>query len=149
MHGPRHRLCVRKLTKLASIIDCSERHAQIQLPVVCGDDQMPEPDFAVIFGADEDYAGRLPTSEEAARVIEVADSSYERDSEEKLQIYAAAEIAQYLIVNLRNDTVEQYTDPDSSSKTFRTKATFNRGEKFSLRLADSKTLEMDVADVLP
>lgn len=59
MHGPIHRACVRKLTRLAAKTASVRSHAQVQLPIVCGTDQMPEPDFAVR-GTDDRYADRLP-----------------------------------------------------------------------------------------
>jgi hypothetical protein len=149
LHGPKHGLCVRRLTKLAAIIEGVERHVQIQLPVICGVDQMPEPDFAIIRGADEAYAERLPTASEALCVVEVADSSYERDSQEKLPVYAAAGLPQYFIVNLRNDTIEEYSDPDVGIALFRSKVTLSRGQSVTLKFGEDQTLNLPVTDILP
>src|ERR1700722_11253416 len=52
VHGARHRLAIRRLMALAARIESDSRHAQVQLPIICGVDQMPEPDFAVIKGTD-------------------------------------------------------------------------------------------------
>lgn len=151
MHGPRHRLCIRRLTKLAALIDTPDRHAQIQLPLVCGDEQMPEPDFAVIQGSDEAYSQRLPSAAGPSCVVEVADSSYERDSEEKLPVYAAAGMGQYLIVNLRNETVEHYADPDPDPKAaaYRSKSVFVRGQSVAILLGQAQTLDVTTDDLLP
>ena len=148
-HGPRHRLCIRRLTKLASAIDAPDSHAQVQLPLICGEEQMPEPDFAIIAGQDESFADKLPSASDATCVIEVADSSYERDLEQKGPIYAAASVPQYLIVNLRNGTVEQYTDADPVSRTYRTKLTFIAGQSVTLHLPGGSQLSVPVTELLP
>lgn len=149
MHGPKHRLCIRLLTSLAGKVQTATRFAQVQLPVICANDEMPEPDFAIIRGTDREYAERLPTGADTFMVAEVADSSLERDAEEKLSIYAAAGIPQYLIVNLRNLAIEQYTDPDAAAATYRTKATFSRGQNILLHGGPDGDIDVAVADLLP
>ena len=52
------------------------------------------------------YRQRLATAADAWCVVEVADSSYERDRGEKYRAYAAAGVEQYIIINLRNRTAE-------------------------------------------
>ena len=83
MHSPAHRKAVRRLTSLVAGIDTADRHVQIQSPIVCSTLQMPEPDFAVIRGSDDAYTDRLPGAADAFCVVEVADSSLERDRHEK------------------------------------------------------------------
>ncbi len=147
-HGPRHRKCVRQLAALAARIDSADRHAQSQLPIVCGDGEMPEPDFAVIRGTDDDYDDALPTAADAFSVIEVADSSLERDRDEKLPVYAAAGVPWYLIVNLRTDALQLYTDPDPRGQ-YRTAETLRRGDVLRLPIGGGLVLDLPVADVLP
>lgn len=148
VHGPKHRGCIRKLTLLASRIESPHHHGQVQLPVVCTEEHMPEPDFAVVRGTDRDYANRLPTASDVTMVIEAADSSLQRDREEKLPAYAAAGIAQYLILNLINDTVELYSDPDPELRDYRTRSTRERHETVSIVLP-SGVLEVGANELLP
>jgi hypothetical protein len=117
-HSPAHRYSVRRLTALSATIDSPERNVQVQLPIICGPRQMPEPDFAIIRGPDTDYADRLPTAADAPCVIEVADSSLERDRDEKLPKRVRAGVPQYVILNLRNRTAEVYTEPDRAAGTY-------------------------------
>src|SRR5438270_2859607 len=63
-HSPLHRKAVRLLTKLASRIDGPTRHLQIQSPISIPSDGEPEPDAAVILGADDAYTDRLPEARE-------------------------------------------------------------------------------------
>ena len=149
MHGTRHRACVRRLTSLAGRIETATRFAQIQCPIICGSNEMSEPDFALIRGTDADYATRLPTASDVIVIIEAADSSYERDSGEKLETYAFAGIPQYAIVNLRNSTIEEYGDVDSAAGAYRQKAIYSRDQTVILRGGINGNIPLLVADVLP
>ena len=148
-HSPLHRKAVRLLTKLAARIDSERRHLQIQLPISVPPDHEPEPDAAVILGADDAFTERLPTAAEAMCVIEVAHSSLSRDRESKLPIFAAGGVPQYLVVNLRANAVEIYADPDPAAGAYRTKATRVGGEVVALNLGAGETLEVAVNDILP
>jgi hypothetical protein len=148
MHGPKHRNCVRKLTLLAGRIESAKQHGQVQLPVICTQEHMPEPDFSAVRGSDLDYSDRLPTAADVTLVIEAADSSLDRDRGEKLPEYAAAGIPQYLILNLINNTVELYSDPDPELRDYRSRATRERHEAVTLALPMGP-YEVPAADLLP
>jgi Uma2 family endonuclease len=147
-HGPLHRLIVAILIKLAAKIDGPGRHMQIQLPVECPPYGDPEPDASIIHGQPWDYQQSNPSAEHCSCVIEVADSSLHRDQTDKLMTYAGAGIGQYIIINLEAMTAEVYTDPDRATESYRTKATFQRGDTVTLILPDGM-FELPVADVLP
>lgn len=89
-HGRRHRLAVRKLIALAARIDTPHRHLQVQLPIELGTGSTPEPDAAV---------------------IEVAESSLDRDRRTKSRIYARAGRRQYILVNLVQNHLEVFSNP--------------------------------------
>ena len=148
-HGPKHRLAVRLLTKLASRIDSARRHFQVQLPIRLTPFDEPEPDGAVVQGADRDFEERLPTAEDLACVIEIASSSLERDSEDKLRKYAAAGIVQYVIVNLRQDHVEVYSKPDRAGQTYAAKTIAAGTGVVHLNLGGGESLEVPAAEILP
>ena len=148
-HSPLHRVVVALLTKLAAKIDDATRHLQIQLPVVCPPDGEPEPDGAIVKGNPRDYAVRLPTSTDVSCVIEAAHSSLERDRDDKLAIYAAAGVVQYVIINLQNMTVEVYEEPDAAGSQYRTRATFERAEMVGLRLPDGGMIQIGAGEMLP
>jgi Uma2 family endonuclease len=149
MHGPKHGACIRKLTAFVPKVDGSERHAQVQLPIVCATDQMPEPDFAVVRGTDADYAEALPTAADTFMVLEAADSSLERDRDEKRLIYAAAGIAQYIILNLRGETALVSSEPDRSTATYAKTESVSKGDAISLRVGEGQYLSVPLADLLP
>lgn len=148
-HGKKHRKCVVRLTSLAARINGPTQHVQIQLPLVCGEDEAPEPDFAVIRGLPEDYDDGHPAGADSTCVVEVSDSSLERDADETLSIYAAAGVPQYVILNLRNRTAQVYVDPDSASATYRSPSVLAEGDDLHLALADGGRLTVRVRDLLP
>jgi Uma2 family endonuclease len=138
------------LTQLAFKISDAQRHMKIQSPIACPPDGAPEPDGSIIRATPRDYLTRLPGKGEVFCVIEVAHSSLGRDREDKLPIYAAAGIAQYLIINLYNETIEIYEGPDPADEQYRSKSTAVRGTTIQLRIGDSgETFSLDAAEMLP
>jgi hypothetical protein len=149
MHGPKHRLAVRRLIVLAGRVETPNFHGQVQLPIVCATDHMPEPDFSLIRGTDRDYASRLPSAADTFVVIEAADSSLYRDRMEKLPRYAAAGIPQYVIVNIETDSVENYLSPDVSKSTYAAPVILQRGQVLQLLLGPFGAVDVAVSDLLP
>ena len=88
-----------------------------QFPFIVGLWSVPEPDVAVLPGRLEDYEKEHPTS--AHLVVEVADSSLPQDRLTKSRIYAHAGVRNFWIVNLRNNSVEWYADPDPDARIYR------------------------------
>jgi Uma2 family endonuclease len=78
---------------------------------ITADDSEPEPDISIVRGSELDYLARHPGAADMALVIEVADSTLARDRVIKAQIYAAATVPVYWIINLVDDQVEVYSDP--------------------------------------
>jgi Uma2 family endonuclease len=148
-HSPLHVLVVSLISALASRINNERRHLKIQLPVACPPDGAPEPDGSIVRGTPRDYVDRLPGPHEVWCVIEVAHSSLERDREDKLPIYASAGIGQYIVINLQNNTIEQYNDPDPAAATYRTKSTITRGQNIRLSLGEGEWLDLQAGELLP
>jgi hypothetical protein len=146
-HGPAHRLAVRLLTRLAATIDSPFRHLQVQLPIQLSALNEPEPDGAVILGSDRDFGDHLPKASDVACIVEIAQSSLERDAGDKLPSYALAEIPQYVIVNLREGRVEVHADPVAGG--YRSRTIVGKGQKVRLNLGKGEWLEVDAGDMLP
>jgi Uma2 family endonuclease len=147
-HSPLHVLVVSLLTALAARIGCQRWHMKIQLPVRCPPDGEPEPDAAVVRGTPRDYIDRIPSAEDVSCVIEAAHSSLDKDRKDKLPIYAAAGIPQYVLINLRNESIEVYEGPDRAGEQYRSHHTVERGESFELRLPEG-TFAVGAAELLP
>lgn len=81
-----------------------------QKPVTLADGE-PEPDVCVVRGQPLGFPDRHPGPAEIELVVEVADTTLDRDRGIKLRTYARAGIAQYWIVNAEEMTIEIYTKP--------------------------------------
>jgi Uma2 family endonuclease len=80
----------------------------IQLP----QDGRPDPDITLFkFETPRD---RLPLPKDIYLVIEVSDSTLARDRDVKLELYARDGIVEYWIVNLEQNQLEVYRDPDGT-----------------------------------
>ncbi len=107
--GPRHLICVNKLTRyLNSQLDESIM-VNTQNPIRLTNFSEPEPDVSLI--KDAAQLTEVPTSEATILAIEVADSTLDRDRTIKQRIYANANIPEYWIINLPEDVVEVYRAP--------------------------------------
>jgi Uma2 family endonuclease len=121
---------------------------QIQQPITVGASE-PEPDLAVV--RMRDYRDRHPGPADIALLIEIADSSIETDRITKGEIYAAAGIREYWIVNLVDRCVEIHRDPVAAGSA---KATYPACEivpatgKLTLKLDGVALGDVDVASVI-
>jgi Uma2 family endonuclease len=148
MIGQDHRKCVERLSALRKLIDGDTRHVESQQPLVCAETHVPEPDFMVLRGILDQYTD-LPAAADAFCVIEVADSSYERDAGPKLRGYARAGVTQYVIIDLRNRTAEVYGDPDPQAGTAGPPTVITAGHPLSLRVGVEDYFAVLLSDVLP
>ncbi|MGH9321363.1 MAG: Uma2 family endonuclease [Vicinamibacteria bacterium] len=117
---------------------------QIQDPLLLpGVRSEPEPDIAVCSSPDPRDAGS-PTSR-ALLVIEVADTSLRFDREDKARVYATAGIPDYWIVNLVDDVVEVFREPEAGG--YRTRLVLKPSE--TLQPVSFPDLLIAVKDLLP
>jgi Uma2 family endonuclease len=83
---------------------------RVQNPLrIPANDSEPEPDVAWV--VEGNYSGRHPQPDEVLLLIEVAEHSLAFDRRTKLAIYAEAGIAEYWIVNLPDEQIETYREP--------------------------------------
>jgi Uma2 family endonuclease len=65
----------------------------------------------IIRGGETDYLNRHPGPEDVALVVEVSDTALNRDQTLKKQLYAAAAVPIYWVVNLPDSQIEVYSQP--------------------------------------
>ncbi|MGO9598954.1 MAG: Uma2 family endonuclease [Isosphaeraceae bacterium] len=80
-------------------------------PVRLPDFDEPEPDIAVVRGSRDLYRGRIPGPEDIALVVEVSETTVDRDRGPKLTAYARSGIDRHWIINLVSRQIEVYSDP--------------------------------------
>lgn len=82
-----------------------------QNPVELNHNSEPEPDLAILKYQNDLYTKSHPKPIDVVLIVEVADTSLEKDREIKLPLYAAAGIAEAWIVNLQDQQIEVSTQP--------------------------------------
>jgi Uma2 family endonuclease len=147
--GVRHNFVISALADLAPKINDARRHLRTQSTLVCSDTHAPIPDCVVVRGVRLEYRDRLPVASDAFCVVEVADSSHERDSGEKLQAYARAGVEQYVIINLRNRTAEIYIGPEVAAGAYAQPRIVLEDQILNLRVGDAEFYSVRLADLLP
>ena len=149
VEGPKHSYVIAALAQVAHQIDSDRRHLRTQSTLICSETHAPVPDAIILRGTLSDYRDRLPTAADALCVIEVADSSYERDTGEKLTGYAKAGIKQYVVINLRARTAEIYAPPSASSATYPAPQIISENATIAIRVGDAEFVSPLLADLLP
>jgi Uma2 family endonuclease len=107
----------------------------------------PEPDIAVVKGSREDYKTRHPDPVDIGLLVEVAESSLDRDRGKKLQAYARSGIPVYWIVNLIDERIEIYTDPTVAG--YETRQDYPRGTEATVVVDGIERGRVRVDDLLP
>lgn len=116
-------------------------HVRAQFPLAASDGSEPEPDVAVV--PPGDYFHGHPS--EAYLVIEVADSSLQKDRTIKARLYAEMAVPDYWIVNLLDGVIEIHSEP--SGGAYQQVAT--RGAGDALRVDAFPDVVIAVTDILP
>ena len=120
--GSRHSVANKRVERvLERVFPPAQFTVWTQEPLALGPYEEPEPDAAVVAGRPEDYADGHPTAEQTLLVVEVADTTLAYDRGDKGDVYAAAGIDDYWIVNLveRMIQVGRRPAPEPASKTER------------------------------
>jgi Uma2 family endonuclease len=104
----RHMWSVSKITRLLVHATTPKDTLIVQGTLYLDEYNAPEPDFHLFDVPVGTPRDRLPLP---ILVIEVSDTTYRRDCGSKLRLYARAGIADYWIVNLRENRIEVYRKP--------------------------------------
>jgi Uma2 family endonuclease len=117
---------------------------RIQSAITTADSE-PEPDLAVVRGPLSRYMSQHPRPEDIGLVVEVADTSLDKDRDDKGPIYAAAGLPYYWIVNIVEQTVEVYSDPAAGE--YRSRTDYALGQAFPLILDGQQLGTILVRDI--
>lgn len=99
---------------------------------------MPVPELAVLRGAPDDVLEKEP---EVVIVIEVANTSLERDQSAKQALYAQQGIAEYWVLNLQARTLEVYWEP--GDEEYRQRRTPSEEETVTPRFENAPSFEVE------
>ena len=116
-------------------------------PIRIPDFDEPEPDVAIVRGSDDDYKDRIPEPSDVALVVEVAETTLDRDQGMKLLTYARGGIPTYWIVNIVERQVEVYSDPNRAG--YQSREDFKPGQEIPVLIEGREVGRVAVTDILP
>lgn len=142
--GSRHAACVDFL--ITSLNELSQRRFIVrgQNPIRLNDFSEPQPDIALVKWRDDFYRDAHPTPADVMLIIEVADSTVESDRSYKMPLYAKAGIAEAWIINLPDETIELYAEPENGA--YSVNRNFKHGEDAEAHTVEG--LSITVTDVI-
>jgi Uma2 family endonuclease len=111
--GPAHSALCKRIEKLLERLLGDQALVRLQDPVQIDIYSEPEPDIAVVHANANFYADSHPTPSEVYLIVEVSDSTVERDLSTKANLYAAAGIADYWVVNVQAQQLHIFRDPQA------------------------------------
>lgn len=103
--GPRHSSVVDALARLLLLRIADRGWVRIQNPLRLGERQLFLPDLAILRGAADGYRTRYPSAVDTLLVLEVADTTFERDLAHRLPAYARAGVPQVWLLDLQGESV--------------------------------------------
>ena len=112
-----------------------------QNPVRLADNREFQPDVSILRWREDKYLSGHPAPEDVLLLIEVSDSTLDYDRNEKLPLYAEAEIPEAWIANIPERVVEVYTDPVNGVYTNR--QVFGPGDTVSPMAFPDVSLSVD------
>ena len=144
--GNRHAACVLRLNTIFN----SERLAgralvQVQNPVAADPYSEPQPDLMLLEHRDDYYDFDHPSPDDVLLLVEVAASSLDYDRDTKVPFYAASGIREVWIVNLGEDRLEAYSDPEAGN--YRSTRHYVTGE--TVAPSALPDLEVAIAALIP
>ncbi|MCC5617099.1 Uma2 family endonuclease [Nostoc sp. CHAB 5836] len=109
--GTPHSVCGTRLYRELFKLLAEKATLRGQEPIIISENSEPEPDMVIVQNRPDDYLAVHPNPSDILLLIEIADSSLKYDQEEKLLIYAEANISDYWIFNLVDNYLECYSEP--------------------------------------
>lgn len=85
-----------------------------QLPITLGENSEPEPDIAIARLDGQEYGDRHPQAADLFWVIEIADSTLNKDRREKARIYGQAGIPEYWVLDVKRRRAFVLREPGES-----------------------------------
>jgi len=109
--GWAHSFCVNRLISIFSAYLGQSLLIWSQSPIRLTDNSEPQPDFALIKSRPDLSPASPPTAVDVILLVEVADSSLDKDRGRKLRLYAKDGTTDYWIVNIPDGIIEVYSKP--------------------------------------
>jgi len=148
--NPPHRIATRLAQQALEAVVPTGWYIDAQEPITLNDSE-PEPDAMIVRGDTRDYRDRHPGPEDVALIVEVADSTLERDRGVKRMIYARARIPVYWIINLLECVLEVYYEPSGMTEVldYRRRRDYGLSESVPVMIDGLEAGRVAVRDLFP
>jgi Uma2 family endonuclease len=127
--GSRHQARVDRITALFARTLSDRAIFRVQGPLLVDNYNLPEPDAMLMKPRTDFYESQHPRPEDVLLLVEVADSSIQRDREVKLALYAIAGIREYWIEDVLKDALLIFREP--AGDKYEACLTLHRGDTAS------------------
>jgi Uma2 family endonuclease len=141
--GPKHVYFNEKIADVLKEILGKDADVRSQNPIILDDFSEPEPDIVLAKPPRENYLEKHPTASDIFLIMEISDTTLIYDRENKARAYSRNGIRQYLLLNLQNETIEEYREPGEDGYQF--KRTLRKGD--SLNLESFPEVEIKIDDL--
>lgn len=142
--GFNHAGHVNRLNSFLTLLTHGQAIPSVQNPVQLGDLSEPQPDFLLLRPEPSFYSSRHPDAPDVILLVEVSDSTLRFDRQQKLRLYASHNIPEYWIVNLIDNCLEVYRQPQDGD--YLDKSVLTTAD--SLNLVALPELQVSVAAIL-
>lgn len=148
--NPPHRITTKLIQRAFEKVIISGWYVDTQEPITVEDSE-PEPDVAIIRGDTRDYSDRHPGASDLALLVEVAESTLERDRKLKKRLYARAGVSVYWIVNLAERKIETYSQPVATGvePDYADRLDYGATDSIPLTIEGREIARFVVKDLLP
>jgi len=148
--NPPHRIATRLAQQALEAVAPAGWYVDAQEPITLNDSE-PEPDVMIVRGETRDYRDRHPGPEDVTLIVEVADSTLERDRGVKRLAYARAGIPVYWIINLLEKIVEVYCEPSGMAEDadYTLRRDYGLADSVPVMIDGIETGRVAVLDLLP
>jgi Uma2 family endonuclease len=144
-HNPPHAVAYVLVTKWLVTIVGHDLHVRSQVPIALSAMSEPEPDVAVVSGEPRRYARSHPRPDQVELLVEISDTSLDRDRRVKAPLYAAAGIKELWILDLVSRKLEMHREPAPAG--YRVVTILAESESASPLFSPSSFVR--IADLLP
>ena len=111
--GPRHAACVDRLSEELREQTKKIAIVRVQNPVELDDLSEPQPDVTLLKRREDFYAQGHPQPDDIFLVVEVSDTTLEKDRQVKLPLYAQTGIGEVWLIDLPHDRIEVHSSPQN------------------------------------
>lgn len=148
--NPSHRLATQLTREALTVLVPDGYYVDDQEPLTTAESE-PAPDVMIVRGQRRDYRDHHPGPQDIALVVEVSDTTLQRDRTLKKQIYARAGIPVYWIINLLEQQIECYTHPSGPAEhpDYQQRHDYHPTKPIPVLIGDQRIGELRVADLLP